>query len=85
MGSRMTSRTVIITGGAAGIGRGIAKALAAEGANVVIADLNLEAAQSVVDEITKAGGKANRGSFMGRKYASRSFTPVNPACSCNVT
>lgn len=58
MGSRMTSRTVIITGGAAGIGRGIAKALASEGANVVIADLNLEAAQSVVDEITKAGGKA---------------------------
>lgn len=58
MGSRMTSRTVIITGGAAGIGRGIAKALASEGANVVIADLNLEAAQSVVDEITKAGGAA---------------------------
>jgi meso-butanediol dehydrogenase/(S,S)-butanediol dehydrogenase/diacetyl reductase len=58
VGSRMTSRTVIITGGAAGIGRGIAKALAAEGANTVIADLNLEAATSVADEITKAGGKA---------------------------
>lgn len=58
MGSRMTGRTVIITGGASGIGKGISVGLAAEGANVVIADLNLETAQATADEITKAGGKA---------------------------
>lgn len=58
MGARMTGRTVVITGGASGIGRGISVGLAAEGANVVIADLNLEAAQATADEITKAGGKA---------------------------
>ena len=58
MGSRMTGRTVIITGGASGIGKGISKGLAAEGANVVIADLNLQAAQATADEITQAGGSA---------------------------
>ena len=58
MGSRMTGRTVIITGGASGIGLGISKGLAAEGANVVIADLNLESAQAAADAITKSGGKA---------------------------
>ncbi len=58
MGSRMTGRTVIITGGASGIGKGISEGLAAEGANVVIADLNLESAQKTADEIAKAGGKA---------------------------
>jgi meso-butanediol dehydrogenase/(S,S)-butanediol dehydrogenase/diacetyl reductase len=54
----MTGRTVIITGGASGIGKGISVGLAAEGANVVIADLNLETAQATADEITKSGGKA---------------------------
>ena len=58
MGSRMTGRNVIITGGASGIGLGISKGLAAEGANIVIADLNLAAAESAASEITKAGGKA---------------------------
>ena len=58
MGSRMTGRTVIITGGASGIGLGISKGLAAEGANVVIADLNLAAAESAASELTKAGGVA---------------------------
>ena len=56
MVAKMTGRTVIITGGASGIGKGISLGLAAEGANVVIADLNLDAAQSVVDEITASGG-----------------------------
>ena len=58
MGSRMTGRTVIITGGASGIGKGISEGLAAEGANVVIADLNLDSAQQTADGITAAGGKA---------------------------
>ncbi len=58
MGSRMAGRTVIITGGASGIGLGIAKGLADEGANVVVADLNADAAQAAADAITTAGGNA---------------------------
>jgi meso-butanediol dehydrogenase/(S,S)-butanediol dehydrogenase/diacetyl reductase len=58
MSSRMQNRSVVITGGASGIGLGIAKGLAAEGANVVIADLNLESAQQATDEIIAAGGQA---------------------------
>ncbi|CAB4541747.1 MAG: glucose 1-dehydrogenase [Actinobacteria bacterium] len=58
MGSRMVGRTVIITGGASGIGLGIAKGLAAEGANVVIADLDLKSAETAAEAITKSGGHA---------------------------
>lgn len=58
MAARMTGRTVIVTGGASGIGAGIASALAGEGANVVIADLNLEAAQAQAEKIIQAGGQA---------------------------
>lgn len=58
MGTRMAGRTVIITGAASGIGKGIAKGLANEGANVVIADLNLESAEQTANEIEQAGGKA---------------------------
>jgi meso-butanediol dehydrogenase/(S,S)-butanediol dehydrogenase/diacetyl reductase len=54
----MTGRTVIVTGGASGIGAGIASGLAGEGANVVIADLNLEAAQAQAEKIIQAGGQA---------------------------
>ena len=58
MGTRMAGRTVIITGAASGIGMGIAKGLANEGSNVVIADLNLESAEQTANEIEQAGGKA---------------------------
>ncbi|MEN9910558.1 MAG: hypothetical protein RLZZ441_126 [Actinomycetota bacterium] len=58
MGSRMAGRTVVVTGGASGIGLGISKGLAAEGANLVIADLNLEDAQKAADAITQSGGNA---------------------------
>ena len=58
MAARMTGRTVIVTGGVSGIGAGIASGLAGEGANVVIADLNLEAAQAQAEKIIQAGGQA---------------------------
>ncbi|NQW21132.1 MAG: glucose 1-dehydrogenase [Chloroflexi bacterium] len=48
-------RTSIVTGGARGIGRGIALELAHRGSNVVIADMDEESARVVVAEI-KAGG-----------------------------
>lgn len=58
MGSRMAGRTVIVTGGASGIGFGISQGLAREGAQVVVADINYEAAQSASRSITKEDGSA---------------------------
>ena len=43
---RFSGKTAVVTGGASGFGEGIARRLASEGARVVIADLNGEAAGS---------------------------------------
>ena len=51
-------RTVIITGAGGGLGHAYALALGAEGANVVVNDINAETAQATVDAIIAAGGKA---------------------------
>ena len=51
-------RVVIITGAGGGLGRAHALTFAAEGASVVVNDINREAAQKVVDEIKAKGGKA---------------------------
>lgn len=48
----------IVTGGGAGIGRAIARALAQAGAAVAVSDRYIETAQAVVDEIHTAGGTA---------------------------
>src|SRR5438128_8299 len=45
------------SGGADGIGGATSRLLASEGAKVMIADLNLEAANAVADEIRAAGGE----------------------------
>jgi 3-hydroxybutyrate dehydrogenase len=55
---RLQDQVVVVTGGASGIGYEIAKRFAAEGAAVVIADLNLKAAEKAVAEIEFAGGQA---------------------------
>jgi NAD(P)-dependent dehydrogenase (short-subunit alcohol dehydrogenase family) len=52
----LAGKTAIVTGGARGIGRGIALALGREGATVAIADLR--DATKVVDEIEARGGRA---------------------------
>lgn len=52
------NRVVIITGAGGGLGAAHAKVFAAEGASVIVNDINEEAAQKVVEEITAAGGKA---------------------------
>ncbi len=51
-------RTVIITGAGGGLGRAYALAFAAEGANVVVNDIRLDAAQAVAAEVQAAGGRA---------------------------
>ncbi|GAA1460929.1 SDR family oxidoreductase [Williamsia maris] len=48
---RFEGKTAIVTGAAGGIGEGYARALAAEGANVVIADLSDEAGEKVAADL----------------------------------
>lgn len=58
MAGRVEGRVVIVTGGAQGIGAGISRALAAEGGQVVVADLNEELAEATAKAIGNAGGTA---------------------------
>lgn len=51
-------KSALVTGGGSGIGEAISKELASNGAKVVVADINLESATRVADEITAAGGTA---------------------------
>ena len=55
---RLEGKKAIVTGGAGGIGRATALAMAAEGAAVAVVDLNGEAAEAVATEIREAGGTA---------------------------
>ena len=59
MADRLRGRTIVVTGGASGIGAALATGFAAEGANAVIADLNLEAADALVAQIRSGGGSAS--------------------------
>jgi len=54
----LTNKVAIVTGGASGIGYGMALGLARYGADVVIADLNLPKASKVKEEIEKLGRKS---------------------------
>ena len=48
---RLANKTAIVTGGGSGFGAGIARKFAAEGARVMVADINLDAAKEIADEI----------------------------------
>ncbi|HMM84881.1 MAG: 2-hydroxycyclohexanecarboxyl-CoA dehydrogenase [Gammaproteobacteria bacterium] len=55
---RFQDKTVIVTGGGGGIGSATCRRFAAEGAQVAVLDLNLQACEKVAAEIRDAGGRA---------------------------
>ena len=56
--NRFEGKSVLITGGAAGMGLSAARMFSAEGATVAIIDIQEEAGQAFVSEIEDAGGNA---------------------------
>jgi len=55
---RLTGKTAIVTGAAGGIGSATAQAMAAEGAKVVLVDLDADAVAALAREIVASGGEA---------------------------
>jgi 3-oxoacyl-[acyl-carrier protein] reductase len=55
---RFEQRTAVITGGAIGFGRAFARALVAEGASVVLADIDIDMAERTAAELVSASGQA---------------------------
>lgn len=59
MAGRLDGKACVVTGAGRGIGRAIALAFASEGADVVVNDVDAEAARSVVKEIEELGTRAS--------------------------
>ncbi|MDE2403694.1 MAG: SDR family oxidoreductase [Sphingomonadales bacterium] len=56
--TEISGKAAVVTGGGSGIGAGLARRLAAEGARVAVADILLENARRTVAQIEAAGGEA---------------------------
>ena len=56
---RVNNKSIIVTGAGGGIGEGIARRLAAEGAQVIVNDINVAMGEKVVAAIVNAGGTAS--------------------------
>jgi NAD(P)-dependent dehydrogenase (short-subunit alcohol dehydrogenase family)/rhamnose utilization protein RhaD (predicted bifunctional aldolase and dehydrogenase) len=54
--ARLANRVCVVTGAAQGFGLGIAEELAANGAHIVVADLNVDGAQATADELNATYG-----------------------------
>ncbi|MDQ2942716.1 MAG: SDR family NAD(P)-dependent oxidoreductase, partial [Candidatus Dormibacteraeota bacterium] len=55
---RLEGKVCVITGAGSGIGQASARLFAREGARVVVADIDLEAARATANEIASSGGEA---------------------------
>ena len=67
---RFEGRPILISGAGRGLGEGIARQLAAEGATVGVADINGETAHAVTRSINDAGGRAHAyEADLGRRQA----------------
>ena len=59
MTQRVKDKSIIVTGAGGGIGEGIARRLADQGAQVLVNDINVSQGERVVASITEAGGRAS--------------------------
>ena len=75
-------RVVIVTGAGGGLGAAHARVLASEGACVIVNDINLEAAQRVVDEIEAEGQVLNKFNDLA-EYVVKHFTEEEALMEAN--
>ncbi len=57
--SMLDGKIALVTGGAQGIGKAIATSLARKGVNVIVGDLNAQAAESTASEIVRSGSQSS--------------------------
>ena len=58
--NRLAGKVAVVTGSAHGIGEAIARQFAAEGAWVLVTDIDDDAGRQTIEEIRDAGGQAER-------------------------
>lgn len=83
--TELNGRTAVVTGGASGLGKGIAQALLAEGMQVVIADVETEALQRTASQIGAVGVRTDVSDFASvcalAEDVRRRFGTVHVVCN----